>query len=215
MKTPLSTVEKLPKLGGHLYNWYDTEKLSILGQPYIQRLVPGNFTACLVTLRGYLSGDGLREKRVNDRLASYAALISVCCLTRKRKLFRIGINAVTGAGEGWYDLFMSEARTTSYYAIATGQVPREHWKRLSRPLISRDGYIGLASWTGTAFEYLMPTLFLPTCFGSLSYESVSFAIREQKKDKVRGLYGKSEWRIFHVRPTLTISTARSGFSPWA
>ena len=203
LEKTLSTVEKLPKLGGHLYNWYDTEKLSILGQPYISTVDSGNFTACLVTLRGYLSGDGLREKRVNDRLGNIIRGADFGLLfDSERKLFRIGINAVTGTGEGWYDLFMSEARTTSYYAIATGQVPREHWKRLSRPLISRDGYIGLASWTGTAFEYLMPTLFLPTCFGSLSYESVSFAIREQKKDKVRGLYGKSESGYFTFDPDL-------------
>lgn len=140
---------------------------------------------------------------MNDRLGNIIRGADFGLLfDSERKLFRIGINAVTGTGEGWYDLFMSEARTTSYYAIATGQVPREHWKRLSRPLISRDGYIGLASWTGTAFEYLMPTLFLPTCFGSLSYESVSFAIREQKKDKVRGLYGKSESGYFTFDPDL-------------
>lgn len=69
-------------------------------------------------------------------------------------------------------------------------------------LSAATGISGLLSWTGTAFEYLMPTLFLPTCFGSLSYESVSFAIREQKKDKVRGLYGKSESGYFMFDPDL-------------
>lgn len=47
LEKTLSTVEKLPKLGGHLYNWYDTEKLSILGQPYISTVDSGNFTAAL------------------------------------------------------------------------------------------------------------------------------------------------------------------------
>jgi len=58
----------------------------------------------------------------------------------RKKLFRIGLNtAEDHPGEGCYDLFMSEARTTSYFAIATGQVPRDHWNRLGRILIGREG----------------------------------------------------------------------------
>lgn len=80
--------------------------------------------------------------------------------------------------------------------------PREHWSRLSRPLISRDGYIGLASWTGTMFEYMMPALLLPTRFGSLSYEALSFAVREQKADSTSGVWGRSESGYFMFDPDL-------------
>lgn len=203
LENTIRTVEMLPKRGGHLYNWYDTEKLAILGQPYISTVDSGNFTVCLVALCGYLNRSDRRETEIRNRLRDIIRQTDLTLLfDRKRKLFRIGMNTVTDGCEGWYDLFMSEARTTSYYAIAAGQIPREHWSRLSRPLISRDGYIGLASWTGTAFEYLMPTLFLPTCFGSISYEAISFALREQKRDRIRGLYGKSESGYFMFDPDL-------------
>lgn len=203
LEATVSTVEKLPKKGGHLYNWYDTQKLTVLGQPYISTVDSGNFVVCLVTLRGYLTGHEHREKTLKERISTLIRGADFKLLyDEKRKLFKIGVNTVSGSGNSCYDLLMSEARTTSYYAIATGQVPREHWKKLSRPLVSRDGYIGLASWTGTAFEYLMPTLFLPTCFGSLSYEAISFSIREQKKTRIKGLFGKSESGYFMFDPDM-------------
>ena len=43
----------------------------------------------------------------------------------------------------------SEARLTSYVAVARGDVPERHWRRLSRAQLGLDGYRGLASWTGT------------------------------------------------------------------
>lgn len=61
---------------------------------------------------------------------------------------------------GHYDLMASEARLTSYVAISRGDVPRKHWMRLSRALTDCDGYRGMISWTGTMFEYLMPTFLL-------------------------------------------------------
>ena len=43
------------------------------------------------------------------------------------KLFYIGYNAGNAKySDSRYDVFMSEARLTSYYAVATGQVPPEH-----------------------------------------------------------------------------------------
>ena len=55
----------------------------------------------------------------------------------------------------------SEARQTSYVTVARGEVPPRHWRRLSRMLLGDNDYSGMASWTGTMFEYFMPNLLLP------------------------------------------------------
>ncbi len=75
----------------------------------------------------------------------------------------------------------SEARQTSYIAIARGDVPRKHWRRLSRALVSQDYFSGMASWTGTMFEYMMPNLLLPCYENSLIYESLKFCLSVQRK----------------------------------
>ena len=50
-----------------------------------------------------------------------------------RGLFYISYDPETGRGlGGWYDLMASEAMLTSYLAIARGDVPVRHWRRLSR-----------------------------------------------------------------------------------
>lgn len=79
---------------------------------------------------------------------------------KKRGLFSIGYNLDSAQFDNsTYDLLASEARIASYVAIAKGDVPVEHWFRLSRRLtrINRDEM--LLSWGGTMFEYLMPLLF--------------------------------------------------------
>ena len=207
LKNAIDSIEKMQKWNGHLYNWYNTQTLDILGSPYVSTVDSGNFITCLVALYYSLDDYDDGTRRISELSARIAKLISETDFSplfdKRKKLFRIGISTASGeVGEGCYDIFISEARTTSYYAIASGQVPREHWSRLSRPLISRDGYIGLASWTGTMFEYMMPALLLPTRFGSLSYEALSFAVREQKADSTSGVWGRSESGYFMFDPDL-------------
>ncbi|MGH9442403.1 MAG: hypothetical protein ACRD16_09005, partial [Thermoanaerobaculia bacterium] len=53
---------------------------------------------------------------------------------KERKVFSIGWNAQTERlDNSYYDLLASEARLTSFWAIANGDVPTEHWFRLQRP----------------------------------------------------------------------------------
>ncbi|SHG92205.1 GH36-type glycosyl hydrolase domain-containing protein [Tepidibacter thalassicus] len=47
----LSTVEKLEKWNGHLYNWYDTRSLKVLLPLYISTVDSGNFVGYLMTLK--------------------------------------------------------------------------------------------------------------------------------------------------------------------
>ena len=85
----------------------------------------------------------------------------------------IGINPATGSlDRSRYDFLMSEARLTSFYAIASRQVPKSHWLRLSRTAISSGFYSGCASYSGTMFEFFMPALFIKSPESSLMYESL-------------------------------------------
>ncbi|MEX2632843.1 MAG: glucoamylase family protein [Balneolales bacterium] len=79
----------------------------------------------------------------------------------RRRLFSIGYNVDKAILDiSTYDLLASEARIASYIAIAKGDIPVEHWFRLSRRLTSLNREEILLSWGGTMFEYLMPLLFM-------------------------------------------------------
>lgn len=97
-----------------------------------------------------------------------------------RRLFHIGRDLDRGENTpAHYDLMASEARCASYLAVATGQVPAEHWERLGRSLVRTARGEVLCSWSGTMFEYLMPAQFLPHGEGSLLGTSVRRAVAVQ------------------------------------
>ncbi len=48
-------------------------------------------------------------------------------------------------------------------------------------LLGDNDYSGMASWTGTMFEYFMPNLLLPCEPNSLMYESLAFCVYAQKR----------------------------------
>lgn len=200
----LSTCEALPKWSGHLYNWYDTRSLVPLEPRYVSTVDSGNLAASLTALSA-----GLREYGRADLAGRCAALARgmdfAALFDSERRLFHIGFDARDGhLSEGCYDLMASEARLTGYYAVASGAVPVRHWRQLSRALVRRDGYRGLASWTGTMFEYLMPELFLPLERGSLLWESARFCLYVQRRDIPDGEpWGESESAFFSLDASLS------------
>ena len=195
LEATLGTIVKLEKWRGHLYNWYDTKNLKVIGSRFVSTVDSGNFAASLTALK-----EGLREYentgalilKIENLLADtqFTALYN-----NSRDLFYIGYDEDAGSfGENCYDLYMSEAKITSYFAIARREVPKKHWQKLGRTLIKSGEYMGLASWTGTAFEYFMPNLLLPLSRNSLTYEAHRFALREQISR--RGKYNGTEvWGI--------------------
>lgn len=100
----------------------------------------------------------------------------------KNRLFSIGFNVEENKlTESYYDLLASEARQASYIAIAKRDVSPKHWYNLSRTLTVLNRYKGLISWSGTAFEYLMPNINIPKYPASLLDESCKFMIMSQKE----------------------------------
>jgi len=82
-------------------------------------------------------------------------------LDRRRKLLSIGYDAEAGkVHAACYDLLASEARIAAFIAVAKGDIPQESWFLLSRSHVVVYGRPALLSWTGTMFEYLMPTLWM-------------------------------------------------------
>jgi cyclic beta-1,2-glucan synthetase len=99
----------------------------------------------------------------------------------KRKLFSIGYNVEEEQlTKSFYDLMASEARQASLIAIARGEVKREHWLMLDRTLTMVEGQMGLVSWTGTMFEYLMPLLLMKSYKKTLWAQTYKFVIKSQR-----------------------------------
>jgi cyclic beta-1,2-glucan synthetase len=98
------------------------------------------------------------------------------------KLFRIGYNATADRLDPHhYDLLATEARLASFFAIAKGDVPLEHWFHLGRPITSVGGRLTLVSWGGSMFEYLMPALLLRRHPGGLLAESQLAAVDAHRR----------------------------------
>ena len=201
----LDTLEALPKWKGHLYNWYDTRTLAPLEPRYVSTVDSGNLCACLIA-----AAAGLREYGAPElarRAAALAAVMDFAPLyDPERRLFYIGRDLSSGAApDAWYDLLASEARLTAYLAVARGDVPRESWRRLSRAQLQYGPWRGLASWTGTMFEYLMPELLLPPEKHSLLWEALRFCLYVQRR-RVRGTglpWGISESAYRALDPGMT------------
>jgi cyclic beta-1,2-glucan synthetase len=97
-----------------------------------------------------------------------------------RQLFAIGYRVTDGSLDpGRYDLLASEARLTSFVAIAKGDVPVSHWFRLGRALTPVQQDSVLVSWSGSMFEYLMPALVMRAPAGSLLDQTCRLVVRRQ------------------------------------
>ncbi len=195
-----ATLERMEKWNGNLYNWYQTADALPMYPRRVSSVDSGNLIACLIALEAGLSDMRLpRAERLAARIHKLSHDMRLAPLyDRERHLFRLGWDVEHNRpGEGYYDLLASEARLTSYIAIARGEVEVRHWGRLGRSLMGLDGYRGLASWSGTMFEYLMPPLLLESYPNSILYESERFALYCQKQRAPEGMpYGISESGFF-------------------
>ena len=114
---------------------------------------------------------------------------------RERHLLSIGYNVTDHRLDAsFYDLLASEARLSSFVAIAQGKLPQEHWFSLGRQLTTWGGKPALLSWSGSMFEYLMPLLVMPTYEHTLLDETyMSVVDRQIAYGKERGVpWGVSE-----------------------
>jgi len=99
---------------------------------------------------------------------------------KARHVLAIGYNVGERRRDSsYYDLLASEARLSSFVAIAQGQLPQKSWFSLGRLLTSAGGEPILLSWGGSMFEYLMPLLVMPNHENTLLDQSCKAAVKRQ------------------------------------
>ncbi len=191
----LDTLDALPKYKGQLYNWYDTERAEPVKPCYVSAVDCGNFLVCLTALK-----EGLREIDGGEDTASrIEKILSDSDLSffadKRRSLFRIGFDTEKNElTPSCYDLYMSEARMGTFFAVARRQVDVSYWENLGRAAVKVGNHVTPGSWSGTMFEYFMPALFLhyPAC--SFGGEGLRVSLEAQRRaaEKYGIPYGFSE-----------------------
>ena len=218
----LDSIEQLEKRNGHLLNWYNTKTLAPLPPFYVSTVDSGNFVCCLTALREglceYTAACPALQKEI-ERIDKYLQAVDFKPLYDPlRKLFFVGMDAQTGEkSESCYDLYMSEARMTSYWCVSAGVVPAEHWKALGRTPVCTDSAFGALSWTGTFFEYFMPCLFLPVRPHSFAAVSLRCCLLAQKKyaDRKKIPWGITESGFYEFDPAMNYSYKAHGIAALA
>ena len=196
----LTSVEKLEKYRGLLYNWYSTADLSVLRPRFVSSVDCGNFLVCLEVLRAGCRDYGAPRDLLEriDRLQREADLGAL--FDRARGLFFVGFDAERGAPtDALYETYLSETLLTSLYAVAKGEAPPSHYARLRRDVCLKGGRLWPLSFSGTFFEYFMPALFLPLYENTYRSEALGACLFANRRERAgRGKpWGKSE-SAFHA-----------------
>ena len=79
-----------------------------------------------------------------------------------------------------YDMLASEARIATFLAVAKGDIPQQCWFKLSRTHTIAFNRPVLLSWTGTMFEYLMPSLWMRSYPDTLVARTLQAAVEIQR-----------------------------------
>ena len=176
----VTSIERLEKWNGFLYNWYNTQKMEKIIPYDISSVDNGNLAACYMVLMQFLKENDNIDlfKRVNKlyedmdfkKLYTDKDVFSIAydCSEDKLSIYN-------------YNKFASESRILSFVAIAKGDVDSKHWLCLDKSLTKYHKYKGLTSWSGTSFEYFMPEIFMKSFSNTLLDESYFFAIYCQKE----------------------------------
>ena len=116
----------------------------------------------------------------------------VFLLVKSRQLLSIGYDGKTEELHGsCYDLLASEARIATFLAIAKGDIPQRAWFRLGRAHVLVKSRATLLSWTGTMFEYLMPSLWMRHYHDTLMSRTIDAAVVIQRDHVKRIPWGIS------------------------
>jgi len=192
----LDSVIRLPKHRGHLLNWYDINSLAPLEPSFVSTVDSGNLAASLWALKQAalcFSRESTMKRGVTRELAAELRGIAEMCdrlvtemdfkflYQRRTKALSIGYDIAAGRLDpSSYSLLASEARMAVFVAIAKGDIPQESWFRLGRAHTSLHGERVLLSWSGTMFEYLMPSLWMRHQPDTIMDRSMQGVVRAQR-----------------------------------
>ena len=126
------------------------------------------------TLGGRITAIATKARQLFDAM-SFRFLFDA-----QRDLMSIGYRVSDGTlDSNYYDLLASEARLASFVGIAKGDLPTRHWFRLGRAMAPVGYGAALISWSGSMFEYLMPSLVMRGPQGSLLEQTSQEIVRQQ------------------------------------
>ncbi len=129
---------------------------------------------------------------------------------KARQLLSIGYNGKTGElHASCYDLLASEARIATFLAVAKGDVPQRAWFRLGRAHVLVKNRAALLSWTGTMFEYLMPTLWMRHYHDTLMSRTIDSTVAIQR-DHIKRI----PWGISESGMAQQDASGRYGYHAW-
>jgi cyclic beta-1,2-glucan synthetase len=181
---------------------FRVESLSLESLPQVQTVLEKRIQEILTSeatdqetrtamelLRAALSSSADITRKTTDRLAALAATAEAAAkeidfgffYNPAKKQLSIGFDAEkNGLHEAHYDLLASEARAAVFVAIAKGEIPQAGWFQLGRPRKTYKKAGVLLSWTGTMFEYLLPSLWMKSYPNTLIEQSSKTAVHAQK-----------------------------------
>ena len=100
---------------------------------------------------------------------------------KDRQLLSIGYELASGeVHSASYDMLASEARIAAFLAIANGEMQQQSWFKLGRTHTFAFGHAVLLSWTGTMFEYLMPSLWMRSFPDTLMARTLAGVVAVQR-----------------------------------
>ena len=177
----MKTIAKLEKWHGLLYNWYNIYTLKKMTPHFVSTVDTGNLIANFYVVKGFAL------KHNNQDLLYHATMLIenmdfTKLYNKDLDVFSIGYNDSEQALLPYnYNNFASEARLTSFIAIAKGDAPYKHWFCLNKSLTKYKQFKGVVSWNGTAFEYFMPLIYMKTYKHTLLDESYYYAYFTQRE----------------------------------
>jgi cyclic beta-1,2-glucan synthetase len=172
-------LRKLPDLIRELEAGVDRLLSSVpeVGRPLCER-----FKTLLIEARSNAASliENLRQLSAQARALADAMDFSFL-LDPHRKLMSVGFDAQSRQLlNSCYDLLATESRTAVFIAIAKDDIPQDCWFLLGRGHTLDHGRPVLLSWTGTMFEYLMPSLWMRSYPNTLLDRSQVAAVRSQQ-----------------------------------
>ncbi len=181
----IPTLEDAPAYAAGLYQRV-TSAISALPESSPHAAAANKLRALLPQLIERLNQLKADILRIADEAERHAdAMDYSFLLAESRQLLSISYDRDTGElYPSCYNLMASESRIATFLAVAKGDIPQQAWFRLDRSHVLVKGRPVLLSWTGTMFEYMMPTLWMrnyPNTLLSCCLESVVHIQREYEK----------------------------------
>lgn len=203
----MDSLERLPLWHGLPYRFYATDSLKA-ADSYVSSQECGILCACLIALaqglRSDLSNAPEAWATLSRRVDDFAHQMELSRLyDSTAQLFSTGFDTRQNMLDAaHHHLYASEALLLSFVGVMNRQVPSSHLSRLNHTLVRVGRDTPYVSLHGSAAEYLLPRLLLPTAPGSTMAHTLQAVIRSQRRWGVDGMFGLSSCGYWGFDPHL-------------